>query len=90
MAMLISASTSFNRTSFQQQLKLSIKWEASIECTSFNRTSFQQQLKLTASITHLNQHLPQLRIQVATVISSTNRHGLGLTETVGMPTTPKR
>ena len=37
---------SFNRTSFQQQLKLSKPTSIVAEKSSFNRTSFQQQLKL--------------------------------------------
>ena len=41
----ISWFRSFNRTSFQQQLKrFTVKWSID-EDSSFNRTSFQQQLK---------------------------------------------
>ena len=39
--------SSFNRTSFQQQLKLSIDFTVVNNLFSFNRTSFQQQLKQT-------------------------------------------
>ena len=41
---------SFNRTSFQQQLKLRVILFLSVVVFSFNRTSFQQQLKLEVMI----------------------------------------
>ena len=42
----ISWFRSFNRTSFQQQLKLRRVYVLKGQRLSFNRTSFQQQLKL--------------------------------------------
>ena len=45
----ISWFRSFNRTSFQQQLKHAVTKEALEKRSSFNRTSFQQQLKPLAS-----------------------------------------
>ena len=52
----ISWFRSFNRTSFQQQLKLGRMFSVNFSGSSFNRTSFQQQLKLGVQV-HVNNRL---------------------------------
>ena len=51
----VQHSNSFNRTSFQQQLKLKAELVSNITKISFNRTSFQQQLKPEINAKHTTQ-----------------------------------
>ena len=60
----------FNRTSFQQQLKLDQSGAVDCALGSFNRTSFQQQLKRTRAMRY--GHIPKLQSYILSTTTETS------------------